>query len=41
LIGGFVAPTLVVGFLRGCREDAQKNRPSAPELMQKACARGR
>jgi len=40
-IGGFVALTLVVGFLRGCREDAQKNRPSAPEIMQKSRVKGR
>lgn len=33
---GFLAIILVFGYIRGCREDAEKNRPSMQEIMQKA-----
>lgn len=35
-IGGFVLLTVLFGFFKGCREDAQKNRPPMKEIMQNA-----
>jgi hypothetical protein len=32
---------LVFGYIRGCREDAEKNRPSMKEIMQKAQQKNR
>jgi hypothetical protein len=41
LIAGFVAMILILGYIRGCREDAEKNRPSMKEILQKAHEKNR
>jgi hypothetical protein len=41
IIAGFVALVVLVGLYKGCRADAEKDRPSMKEIMQKAQDKGR
>ena len=36
IIGGFVLLVVLVGLYKGCGDDAEKERPSMKEIMQKA-----
>lgn len=36
IISGFCLLVVLIGLYKGCRDDAEKNRPPMKEIMQKA-----